>query len=89
VTARSLEDDWYTGPPFRLVLPRQKRDRLAAHAASLRLRRPCTVAGCSAEGMPVLLVESEQEAVLCPIHQLVLLDGSPIQGEPVVATAAW
>jgi hypothetical protein len=39
--------------------------------------------------MPVVLVESEAEAVLCPVHQLVLLDGTPVQGQPMLATAAW
>ena len=87
--AISLEDSWSAGPPFRLVLPRDKRDRLAAHAAMLRRRRACSVAGCGADCMPVLLVERELEAVLCPVHQLVLLDGSPVQGEPMLATAVW
>jgi hypothetical protein len=85
----SLEDNWSARPPFRLVLPRDKRDRLAAQAATLRRRRACTVAGCTAEGLPVLLVEAEQEAVLCPVHQLVLLDGSPVSGEPMLATCVW
>lgn len=76
-------------PPFRLVLPKGKRDRLAEHAAALRRRRSCTVPTCSAEGMPVLLVDAEVEAVLCPVHQLVLLDGSQVHGEPMLATAAW
>ena len=76
-------------PPFRLVLPRDKRDRLAEHTAALSRRRTCSVAGCLAEGMPVLLVDSELEAILCPVHQLVLLDGSPVTGEPMLATAAW
>lgn len=76
-------------PPFRLVLPRAKRDRLAARAAALSHRRVCSLTGCGAEGMPVLLVESEQEAVLCPVHQLVLLDGSPVHGQPMLATAVW
>jgi hypothetical protein len=49
----------------------------------------CTVPGCAAEGLPVLLVESEQEGVLCPLHQLVLLDGSAVHGEPMLATAVW
>jgi hypothetical protein len=88
---RSLEgeDNWSGGPPFRLVLPRDKRDRLAERAAGLLRRRTCSSAGCSAEGMPVLLVDSELEAILCPVHQLVLLDGSPVEGEPMLATAAW
>jgi hypothetical protein len=85
----SLEDNWSSGPPFRLVLPRDKRDRLAAHAAALKRRRACAVPGCTAEGLPVLLVEAEQEAVLCPVHQLVLLDGSPVLGEPMLATSVW
>jgi hypothetical protein len=87
--AVSLEDDACIGPPFRLVLPRDKRDRLAQRAAALTLRRQCSVESCGAEGMPVLLVESEAEAVLCPVHQLVRLDGSPVDGEPMLATAAW
>ena len=85
----SLEDNWLSGPPFRLVLPRDKRDRLSALVALLNVRRGCVVAGCRAEGMPVVLVESEAEALLCPIHQLVLLDGSPVAGQPMLATAAW
>jgi hypothetical protein len=85
----SLEDNWASGPPFRLVLPRDKRDRLAERAIGLRLPRGCSVAGCRAEGMPVLLVDSELDAILCPIHQLVLLDGSPVEGQPMLATAAW
>jgi hypothetical protein len=87
--ALGLEDNWSAGPPFRLVLPRDKRDRLAAHAALLRRRRSCTVPSCRADCMPVLLVEAELEAVLCPMHQLVLLDGSQVQGEPMLATAVW
>jgi len=85
----SLEDNWSSGPPFRLVLPRDKRDRLTSLVANLRVRRRCSVPGCRAEGMPVVLVDSETEAVLCPIHQLVLLDGTPVQGQPMLATAAW
>ncbi len=84
-----LEDNWSAGPPFRLVLPRDKRDRLAAHAVLLQRRCSCTVPGCGADCMPVLLVEAESEAVLCPVHQLVLLDGSPVRGEPMLATAVW
>ena len=45
----SLEDNWASGPPFRLVLPRDKRDRLAERAIGLRLPRGCSVAGCRAE----------------------------------------
>ena len=85
---RSLEDSW-AAPPFRLVLPRQKRDRLAACAARLSRRCLCPVAGCGAEGLPVLLVEDELEGVLCPLHQLVLSDGSVVHGEPMLATAVW
>ena len=85
----SLDDTWSGNPPFRLVLPRGKRDRLAERVAGLGARRRCSVAGCHAQGMPVLLVESEVEAVLCPVHQLVRLDGSPVDGEPMLATAAW
>ena len=87
--AASLEDNWSAGPPFRLVLPRDKRDRLTSLVANLRVRRRCSASGCAAEGMPVVLVESEAEAVLCPVHQLVLLDGTPVQGQPMLATAAW
>jgi hypothetical protein len=39
--------------------------------------------------MPVVLVDAEVEALLCPTHQLVLLDGSPVEGQPLLATAAW
>jgi hypothetical protein len=84
----SLEDNW-AAPPFRLVLPRNKRDRLTACAARLSRGRLCPVPGCSAEGLPVVLVEAEQEGVLCPLHQLVLLDGSEVHGEPMLATAVW
>ncbi len=89
VGARALEDTWAPGPAFRLVLPRDKRDRLAERAAGLIRLRACSVAGCQAEGMPVLLVDAELEAILCPVHQLVLLDGSPVAGQPMLATAAW
>ena len=75
--------------PLRLVLPRLKRDRLTAQVAALRRSAPCGVAGCAVEGIPVLLVEAELEAVLCPVHQLVLLDGSPVEGEPMLATCGW
>jgi hypothetical protein len=85
----SLEDTCSIRPPFRLVLPRDKRDRLAEHAAALAQRQRCHVAGCLAEGMPVLLVDSEREALLCPVHQLVHLDGTRIEGQPMLATAAW
>ena len=76
-------------PPFRLVLPRDKRDRLVGLTAALAQRRVCAVRGCGCECLPVVLVEAEREALLCPRHQLVYLDGTAIQGEPVVATAAW
>jgi hypothetical protein len=39
--------------------------------------------------MAVLLVESEQEALLCPSHLLVWPDGTEVEGEPLLATAAW
>jgi hypothetical protein len=80
---------WPNGSPFRLVLPRDKRDRVAEQVAALRRRRQCSVPGCSAEGMPVLLVDAEQEAIVCPVHQLVLPDGSPVRGEPMLATGVW
>ena len=85
----SLEDNWSSGPPFRLVLPRAKRDRLTTLVAGLGVRQRCSVAGCRAEGMPVVLVETEAAALLCPVHQLVCLDGSPVTGQPMLATAAW
>lgn len=74
---------------LHLVLPRDKRDRLARRVSALRPRRGCAAAGCSAEGLAVLVVDTEAEAVLCPRHQLVGLDGEPVQGEPAVVTAAW
>jgi hypothetical protein len=89
IAATSLEDNWSTTPTFRLVLPRNKRDRLAERAAALRRPRRCSVSDCGAEGMPVLLVDAELDAILCPVHQLVLPDGSPVVGEPMLATAAW
>jgi hypothetical protein len=76
-------------PSFRLVLPRDKRDRLAERAAALSRWRRCNAAGCQAEGMPVLLVDDEVEALLCPVHLLVLVDGSPVEGQPMLATSAW
>jgi hypothetical protein len=78
-----------TGSLIRLVLPRDKRNRVTERVMALAWRRTCSVAGCVAEGMPVLLVESEVEAMLCPVHELVLLDGAPVTGEPTLATAAW
>ena len=86
----SLEDDWSSGPSFRLVIPRAKRDRLAQRAAQLHYsRRVCSVTDCAAESLPVVLVESELEALLCPVHLLVLPDGSSVGGEPMLATAGW
>jgi hypothetical protein len=76
-------------PPFRLVLPRDKRDRLAELTATLAQRRPCSMNGCMAECLPVVLVDAEREALLCPRHQLVHLDGTAVDGQPLVATAAW
>jgi hypothetical protein len=87
--AASLEDNWTSGASFRLVLPRDKRDRLAERTARLLLRRHCPLPRCRLEGLPVLLVESELEAILCPAHQLVLLDGTVVDGQPMLATAAW
>jgi hypothetical protein len=78
-----------SGSLVRLVLPRDKCDRLTELVTALAWRRACSVAGCAAEGMPVLLVESELEAILCPVHQLVLLDGAQVAGQPMLATAAW
>jgi hypothetical protein len=74
---------------FRLVLPQDKRDRLALRAAALAVAPCCSVGGCGAECVAVLLVESEQEARLCPRHQLVGLDGRAIQGQPMLAMAGW
>ncbi len=85
-----LEEDWAERPSgFRLVLLRNKRDRLARRAQALAAHRACGVAHCSAECLPVLLVDSETEALLCPYHQLIQLDGTPIEGEPMLATAGW
>jgi len=85
-----LEADWTDRPAgFRLVLLRDKRDRLARRAQALAAHRGYSVANCSAESLPVLLVDSETEALLCPYHQLVHLDGTPIDGEPMLATAGW
>jgi hypothetical protein len=85
-----LEEDWAERPTgFRLVLLRDKRDRLARRAQALAAHRVCSVASCTAECLPVLLVDSELEALLCPYHQLVHLDGTPIEGEPMLATAGW
>jgi hypothetical protein len=76
-------------PPFRLVLPRDKRDRLTELTATLAQRRRCSMNGCTAECLPVVLVDAEREALLCPRHQLVHLDGTAVDGQPLVATAAW
>jgi len=76
-------------PPFRLVLPRDKRNRLCELTGALTQGRECSVRGCSAECLPVVLVDAEREALLCPHHQLVHLDGTAIEGQPLVATAAW
>ena len=76
-------------PLFRLVLPRDKRDRLVRRVGALRPRRMCAAPGCQAEGLSVVLVDAETEAVLCPCHQLVGLDGRPVDGQPMLATAAW
>jgi hypothetical protein len=85
-----LEEEWAERPAgFRLVLLRDKRDRLARRAQALAAHRGCSVPSCTAESLPVLLVDSETEALLCPYHQLVHLDGTPIEGEPMLATAGW
>ena len=85
-----LEEDWAERPAgFRLVLLRDKRDRIAKRAQALAAHRRCSVASCGADSLPVLLVDSEAEALLCPYHQLVQLDGTPIEGEPMLATAGW
>ena len=85
-----LEEEWAERPAgFRLVLLRNKRDRLARRAQALAAHRGCSVPSCTAESLPVLLVDSETEALLCPYHQLVHLDGTPIEGEPMLATAGW
>jgi hypothetical protein len=78
-------------PPtlLHLVLPRDKRDRLTRRARAMRPHRRCAARGCSVEGLAVVLVETEAEAVLCPSHQLVDLNGRPVEGEPVAVTAAW
>jgi hypothetical protein len=87
----SLEDGWVGGPgsTFRLVLPRDKRDRLIERAPALSRLRECPVVECGSDCLPVLLIDSELEAVLCPVHQLVLLDGSPVAGQPMLAMAIW
>ncbi|HEY3061419.1 MAG TPA: hypothetical protein VGL99_20820 [Chloroflexota bacterium] len=85
-----LEEDWAEPPlHFRLVLPRAKRNRLDRRAQALRPRRTCCIAGCGAESLAVLLIESETEALLCPFHELVQLDGAPVQGEPLLAVPSW
>ena len=88
--ALRLEEDLAERPAgFRLVLLRDKRDRLTRRAQALAAHRGCSVPSCGAESLPVLLVDSETEALLCPYHQLVRLDGTPIDGEPMLATAGW
>src|SRR5262249_40763347 len=85
-----LEEDWAERPPgFPVVLRRDKRDRRARRAQSLAGHRRCSVPHCRAESLPVVLVDSEAEALLCPYHLLVQLDGTPIEGEPMLATASW
>jgi hypothetical protein len=76
-------------PLFHLVLPRDKRDRLARRLHGLQPSRSCAARGCTAEGLCVVLVDAEKEAVLCPFHQLVGLDGRPVEGEPMVVAAGW
>lgn len=85
-----LEEDWAEPPiHFRLVVPRAKRDRLDRRAQALAQHPRCSVAGCTAEGLAVLLIETELEALLCPFHQLVHLDGTPVEGEPLLAVSGW
>jgi hypothetical protein len=76
-------------PMLRLVLPQAKRDRLARRMGAVAPRRRCAVWGCSSQALTAVLLESEVEAVLCPRHGLVYLDGQPVEGQPVFATAAW
>ena len=76
-------------PPFRLVLARDKRDRLATRINAMVPPCACSARGCDERGIPVLLVESETEAVLCPRHALIGLDGEPVEGEPMLAMPAW
>jgi len=76
-------------PLLRLVLPREKRDRLARRMAGVAPRRRCPVWSCVAQGLVVVLIDSEAEAVLCPRHELVYLDGRRVEGQPMFATAAW
>ena len=76
-------------PLFHLVLPRDKRDRLARRLGDLQPSRACSSPGCAAEGLSVVLVDAETEAVLCPLHQLVGLDGRPVEGQPMLATVSW
>ena len=74
---------------FRLVLPRDKQLRLAQRVSRLAERLGCRVPGCAQEGLAVVLVDSEADAVLCPRHELVGLDGQRVEGRPMFATAAW
>jgi hypothetical protein len=78
-----------SSPAFRLVLPRAKRDRLLRRVSRLEPRRVCAAEGCAVQGLAVVLVDAETEAVLCPYHELVGLDGVPVEGQPMVVTAAW
>jgi|SRR3954454_18924637 len=81
-----LEEDWAEQPlRFRLVLPRAKRNRLSRRAEAMAPRRVCAVANCGAESLAVLLIDSEAEALLCPFHQLLYPDGTPVEGEPLLA----
>ena len=74
---------------FRLVLPRDKQVRLAQRVSRLAERLGCRVPGCEREGLAVVLVDSETDAVLCPRHELVALDGQRVEGRPMFATATW
>jgi hypothetical protein len=74
---------------FRLVLPRAKRNRLDRRARALPPRRTCCIVDCGAESLTVLLMDTEAEALLCPFHQLVHLDGTPVHGEPLLAVPGF
>lgn len=76
-------------PSFRFVLPRAKQARLARRLATLERRRPCPVPSCGLDGLAVVLVELEADAVLCRLHELVDNTGALIPGQPTIVTSAW
>jgi hypothetical protein len=85
-----LEADYAERPSaFRLVLPRAKRERLERQANHLPSQARCPIATCTAESLAVLVIESEEEARLCPYHELVRLDGTPLSGQPLLAVPNW